>query len=135
MGIGDTIRVSLSGEPLDEVDAGNEILRSLGLGAAMPNVVSCPTCGRTRLDVPGIATRVSEYLRGIDIPLTIAIMGCVVNGPGECRNADAGIAGGDDKVLVYRSGDFTHSVPSDQAYEAIIAEIDALVAAGGRHRD
>lgn len=134
MGIGDTIRVSLSGEPLSEVDAGKEILRSLGLASAMPNVVSCPTCGRTRLDVPAIATRVSEYLRGIDIPLTIAIMGCVVNGPGECRDADAGIAGGDDKVLVYRGGEFTHSAHADQAYEAIIAEIDALVAAGGRHR-
>jgi (E)-4-hydroxy-3-methylbut-2-enyl-diphosphate synthase len=129
MGIGDTIRVSLSGDPVLEVDAGKEILRSLGMAPAMSNVVSCPTCGRTTLDVPGIATRVSEYLRNVDVPLTIAVMGCVVNGPGECRTADAGIAGGDEKVLVYRAGEFACSAPRDQAYEAIIGEIDSLVAA------
>ncbi len=129
MGIGDTIRVSLSGDPLLEVDAGREILRSLAMASPMPNVISCPTCGRTTLDVPGIASRVSEYLRGVDVPLTIAVMGCVVNGPGECRTADAGIAGGDDKVLVYRAGEFAYSAPSDQAYEAIIQEIDLLTAA------
>ncbi len=129
MGIGDTIRVSLSGDPVLEVDAGREILRSLNLAPGMSNVISCPTCGRTTLDVPGIATRVSEYLRSIDVPLTIAIMGCVVNGPGECRTADAGIAGGDDKVLIYRAGEFAYSAPGDQAYNAIVTEIDSLVAA------
>jgi len=135
LGIGDTIRVSLSGDPLAEVDAGREILRSLGQPSTMPNIISCPTCGRTRLDVPGIAARVKEYLRDVELPLTIAIMGCSVNGPGECRTADAGVAGGDDKVLVYRGGEFSHSAPASQAYEAIVAEINALVAAGGRQQN
>ncbi len=129
MGIGDTIRVSLSGDPLLEVDAGNEILRSLGLLSQGASVISCPTCGRTTLDVSSLATRVSERLRTVKEPIRVAIMGCVVNGPGECEHADVGIAGGEDKVLVYRSGAFIHSVSSDNAYDAIIREIDLLLSA------
>jgi (E)-4-hydroxy-3-methylbut-2-enyl-diphosphate synthase len=127
MGIGDTIRVSLSGDPLTEVEAGKEIVRSLGVGRAGPVVVSCPTCGRTTLDVPGIAARVTDDLRTVSRPLRIAIMGCVVNGPGECRDADAGIAGGDGKVLVFRNGQFLHAVPVEEAYPAISAEIGRLL--------
>ncbi len=128
MGIGDTIRVSLSGDPLLEIEAGREIVRSLGLSERGPSLVSCPTCGRTTLDVPGIAARVSALLLAIKEPVRVAIMGCVVNGPGECRDADVGIAGGDGKVLVYRGGAFLHSVPVDNAYEAIASEIYAAAA-------
>ena len=127
MGIGDTLRVSMSGEPLLEVDAGQEILASLGLRDAGPRIVSCPTCGRTTLDVPGIAARVAEYTRTIRLPLHIAVMGCVVNGPGECAQSDVGIAGGVGKVAVYRGGTFAYSVAVDEAFDTLIAEIDALV--------
>lgn len=127
MGIGDTIRVSMSGDPVLEVDAGREIVSSLGLRDLGPRIVSCPTCGRTTLDVPGIATRVSEYVRNITVPLHIAVMGCVVNGPGECAQADVGIAGGVGKVALYRAGTFAYTVPVDQAFDALQSEIDALV--------
>jgi (E)-4-hydroxy-3-methylbut-2-enyl-diphosphate synthase len=127
MGIGDTIRVSVSGDPLQEVAAGREILQSLRLAPPGPSVVSCPTCGRTTLDVPGIAARVTEYLRGVRTPLRVAVMGCVVNGPGECSDADVGIAGGDGKVLLYRAGQFVRSVPVDDACDTILAEIHTLL--------
>ncbi|MBN1855847.1 MAG: flavodoxin-dependent (E)-4-hydroxy-3-methylbut-2-enyl-diphosphate synthase [Dehalococcoidia bacterium] len=133
MGIGDTIRVSISGDPLLEVDNGREILRSLGLAQSGPQLISCPTCGRTTLDVPGLATRLSEYLRDIRIPLRIAVMGCTVNGPGECRSADIGIAGGVDKVMMYRGGTFLRSIPTEQAFEALTQEIASLAAAGSNH--
>ena len=126
-GIGDTIRVSLSGDPVQEVEAGKEIVGSLGVGRPGPVLVSCPTCGRTTLDVAGIAARVADDLRTVNRPLRVAIMGCVVNGPGECREADVGIAGGEGKVLVFRGGEFSHSVPADAAYEAISAEIERLL--------
>ena len=127
MGIGDTIRVSMSGDPLLEVDAGREILASLGLRDAGPRIVSCPTCGRTTLDVPGIAVRVAQYTRGIRLPLHIAVMGCVVNGPGECGQSDVGIAGGSGRVALYRGGVFAYSVPVDKAFDVLKVEIDALV--------
>ncbi len=127
MGIGDTIRVSLSGDPLLEIDAGNEILRSLGLLTLGASLISCPTCGRATLDVSGLAARISERLRSVRKPIRVAVMGCVVNGPGECQNADVGIAGGEDKVLVYRAGTFTHSVPTERAYDAIVTEIELLL--------
>jgi (E)-4-hydroxy-3-methylbut-2-enyl-diphosphate synthase len=127
MGIGDTIRVSMSGDPLLEVDAGREIIASLGLRDAGPRIVSCPTCGRTTLDVPEIAARVAQYVRTVSLPLHIAVMGCVVNGPGECAQADVGIAGGVGKVAVYRGGVFVYSVPVKEGFEALRIEIDALV--------
>jgi len=127
MGIGDTIRVSVSGDPLLEVAAGREILQSLRLAPPGPSVVSCPTCGRTTLDVPGIAARVTEYLRDVRTPLRVAVMGCVVNGPGECSDADVGIAGGDGKVLLYRAGQFVRSVPVGDACDTILAEIHTLL--------
>lgn len=126
-GIGDTIRVSLSGDPVLEVDTGREILRSLGLMQGGPMIVSCPTCGRTTLDVPGLAGRVQEYVRTIKSPIRIAIMGCTVNGPGECRHADVGIAGGEGKVALYCGGAFSRSVPAAEAYDALTVEIDRLV--------
>ena len=127
MGIGDTIRVSVSGDPLLEVAAGREILQSLRLASPGPSVVSCPTCGRTTLDVPGIAAHVAEYLRDVRTPLRVAIMGCVVNGPGECSDADVGIAGGDGKVLLYRAGRFVRSVPPEDACDTILSEIRMLL--------
>ena len=135
MGLGDTIRVSVSGDPLLEVDNGREILKSLGLMRTGPLLISCPTCGRTTLDVPELATRLSEYLRGITVPLRIAVMGCAVNGPGECRSADVGIAGGDGKVMMYRGGTFLRSLPTEQAFEALTQEIESLAAAGFNHEE
>lgn len=134
-GIGDTIRVSLSGDPLLEVAAGREILDSLGLVAPGPRIVSCPTCGRTTLDVPGLAVRVNELLASVREPLRVAVMGCVVNGPGECSHADVGIAGGDGKVLVYVAGEFVRSIPVDNAFECLAGEIHALLERRARGRD
>ncbi|MFW6102863.1 MAG: flavodoxin-dependent (E)-4-hydroxy-3-methylbut-2-enyl-diphosphate synthase [Chloroflexota bacterium] len=131
-GIGDTVRVSLSGDPVLEVDTGREILRSLGLMRAGPVIISCPTCGRTTLDVPGLAARVNEYVRTINSPIRIAIMGCTVNGPGECRHADAGIAGGEGKVALYSGGTFLRAVPTAKAYDALTSEIGRLVAGRAR---
>ncbi len=135
LGIGDTIRVSLSGDPLLEVAAGREIVQSLGLVHGGPSLVSCPTCGRTTLDVPGIATKVSQLLLSIDQPVRVAVMGCVVNGPGECRDADVGIAGGEGKVLVYRGGSFSHSVPVEDAFDVIATEIRMSAARMSRAHD
>lgn len=126
-GIGDTLRVSLSGDPLDEVVAGKAILQSLQHSPVGPSLVSCPTCGRTNLDVPGIAKAVSEYLLAVRFPIRVAVMGCVVNGPGECREADVGIAGSGEKVLVYRNGAFSHSIPAQSACQSLIAEIRATL--------
>ena len=130
MGMGDTIRVSLSGDPLLEVDAGREILSSLGLRRGGPSIISCPTCGRAMLDVVGIAGRLSQHLRGVDVPLRVAVMGCTVNGPGECRAADVGIAGGVGKATLYCGGVFLRTVPTDQAFAALTQEIGTLIAAG-----
>ena len=127
MGIGDTVRVSLSGDPLLEVAAGREILQSLGLAPPGASVVSCPTCGRTTLDVPAIAARVTEFLRDVRKPIRVAIMGCMVNGPGECSHSDVGIAGGDGKVLLYCAGQFVRSVPVGDACDTILAEIRTLL--------
>jgi len=133
MGIGDTIRVSLSGDPLLEVDAGREILRALGLMQAGPSIVSCPTCGRAMLDVVEIAGRLSQHLRSTDLPLRVAVMGCTVNGPGECKMADVGIAGGLGKAALYRGGAFLRAVPAEQAFAALTQEISMLIASGSSH--
>ncbi|NLE95893.1 MAG: flavodoxin-dependent (E)-4-hydroxy-3-methylbut-2-enyl-diphosphate synthase [Dehalococcoidia bacterium] len=129
-GIGDTIRVSMSGDPLLEVEAGREILGSLHLASPGPCVVSCPTCGRTALDVPVISARVAEFLRTVKEPIRVAVMGCVVNGPGECRDADVGIAGGDGKVLLYRGGAFVRSVPTEVACDVLFEEIRSVLQQG-----
>jgi (E)-4-hydroxy-3-methylbut-2-enyl-diphosphate synthase len=134
-GIGDTIRVSLSGDPVLEVDVGRELLRSLHLMTEGPTIISCPTCGRTTLNVAALAERATEYVRRFEQPIRVAIMGCTVNGPGECHHADVGIAGGEGKVAVYCNGAFNRSVPVDQAFEALTAEIDALVGRLQEQRD
>lgn len=125
-GIGDTLRVSLTGDPLDEVRVGYEILKSLGLRQRGVNFVSCPTCGRCQINLIKVAEDVERRLQGIDKRITVAVMGCAVNGPGEAREADVGIAGGKGEGLVFRHGEIVRKVPEDQLAEALLEEIEKL---------
>ena len=125
-GIGDTIRVSLTAAPEKEVAAGRELLRALGLCADTPRMVSCPTCGRTAIDLIGIADAVEERLQDIHKPITVAVMGCVVNGPGEAREADIGIAGGKGRAVIFRKGEVLRTVEESEAVEALMQEIENL---------
>lgn len=122
-GIGDTIRVSLTGDPVEEVKAANLILKSLGLKKGGISVVSCPTCGRTQIDLIGLATKVEEMVQDFDLDIKVAVMGCVVNGPGEAREADLGIAGGIGEGLLIRKGEVIRKVPEDELLEALRQEI------------
>ena len=126
-GIGDTFRISLTGDPVVEVKVANEILKALGLKEYGPTLVACPTCGRTSIDLPAIAAQVEEKLEGIDEPIEVAVMGCVVNGPGEARGADVGIAGGKGEGLVFRKGEIIRKVPEDQLVTELFKEIDAIL--------
>lgn len=125
-GIGDTIRVSLTADPVREVWAAQDILKALGLGRPGPQIVSCPTCGRTRIDLIRIAQEVEDKLRGCTKPITVAVMGCVVNGPGEAREADVGIAGGDGVGLLFKKGEIVRKVPESALVQALMEEIDHL---------
>ncbi len=125
-GIGDTLRVSLTGDPLDEVRVGYEILKSLGLRQRGVNFVSCPTCGRCQINLIKVAEDVERRLQGVDKPITVAVMGCVVNGPGEAREADVGIAGGKGEGLVFRHGEIVRKVPEDKLADALMEEIERL---------
>jgi len=127
MGIGDTIRVSLTGHPVHEVGVGYEILKSLGLRRRGVELISCPTCGRTRIDIISIAGRVEELLAGIDKPLKVAVMGCVVNGPGEASHADVGIAGGVGEGLLFRKGKVLRKVPESQLVDELIREVESII--------
>ncbi len=127
-GIGDTVRVSLSGDPVPEVAAGIAILRACGLRQGGVEVIACPTCGRTGIDVPGIARQVEERTRHITKPLKVAVMGCVVNGPGEAREADIGIAGGKDGGALFVRGREPRKVPADRLLEVLLAEIEKMAA-------
>ncbi len=118
-GIGDTIRVSLTEKPVEEVYAGFEILKSLDLRQKGVNFVSCPTCGRTQIDLISLAKRVEERFKNLDKPITIAVMGCAVNGPGEARGADFGIAGGVGEGLVFKKGEIIAKVPEDQLLDKL----------------
>ena len=109
-GLGDTLRVSLTGDPLKEMDAAWEILRCLGLRSRGPELVSCPTCGRTEIDLAWLAEAVEERLRGVKTVIKVAVMGCVVNGPGEAREADIGLAGGRDCAVIFRKGQVVRKV-------------------------
>lgn len=126
-GIGDTFRISLTGDPVVEVRVANEILKSLGLKEYGPTLVACPTCGRTSIDLPAIAAQVEEKLRGIEEPIEVAVMGCVVNGPGEARGADVGIAGGNGEGLVFRKGEIIRKVPEADLVPELFKEIDAIL--------
>ena len=126
-GIGDTIRVSLTGDPVNEVKAGFEILKSLGLRTYGPTLISCPTCGRTSIDLEKLATMVEARLENIKEPISVAVMGCVVNGPGEAREADVGIAGGKGEGLVFRKGQVIKKVPEECLVNELFNEIDKIL--------
>lgn len=123
-GIGDTIRVSLTGDPAEEIKAGQTILTSLGLRSFGPTLVSCPTCGRTQVNLIGLAQEVEEKISHLDMPIKVAVMGCVVNGPGEAREADFGIAGGCGKGIVFSHGQVLRTVPEDQLVASLLEEIE-----------
>jgi (E)-4-hydroxy-3-methylbut-2-enyl-diphosphate synthase len=125
-GIGDTMRVSLTGAPKDEVRVGYDILKAVGLRQRGVNFVSCPTCGRCQIDLIRVAEDVERRLQGIDMQITVAVMGCAVNGPGEAREADVGIAGGKGEGLVFRHGEIVRKVPEDKLADALMEEIANL---------
>jgi (E)-4-hydroxy-3-methylbut-2-enyl-diphosphate synthase len=125
-GIGDTVRVSLTGDPVEEIRVANEILKSLGLRQFGPTLVSCPTCGRCQINLVDIAETVEDKLKSLTKPITVAVMGCVVNGPGEARDADVGIAGGKGEGLLFSKGEIIRKVPEDELISALFAEIDKL---------
>ena len=125
-GIGDTIRVSLTDDPVQEVYAAKDILKAAGLQKEGVNIISCPTCGRTSIDLISLVNRVDEALKDCKKPITVAVMGCVVNGPGEAREADIGIAGGDGWGMIFEKGVQVEKLPYDQLLDALLRRIDAL---------
>ena len=128
-GIGDTIRVSLTGDPVVEVEVAKEILKSLGLRDGGVTLIACPTCGRTKIDLPKIAAQVEEKISGVEKNLTVAVMGCVVNGPGEARTADVGIAGADGEGIIFRKGVIVRKVPESELVAELFKEIDKILEA------
>lgn len=125
-GIGDTIRVSLTADPAAEIAAGLDLLAALGLRQNAVQFVSCPTCGRTAVDLIGIANAVEARLRTVQKPITVAVMGCIVNGPGEAKEADVGLAGGKGKVAIFKKGEVVRTVDEKDAVEELMKEIDTL---------
>ncbi len=126
-GIGDTIRVSLTDNPVEEVFAGWEILKALELRQRGINFISCPTCGRTQIDVINLARRVKERFRNITVPLTVAVMGCAVNGPGEAKHADIGIAGGINEGYIFKKGEIIAKVPENELFATLEKELSAMI--------
>ncbi|MBW2367659.1 MAG: flavodoxin-dependent (E)-4-hydroxy-3-methylbut-2-enyl-diphosphate synthase [Deltaproteobacteria bacterium] len=131
-GIGDTIRVSLTRDPVEEVRVGYEILRALGIRQHGVEIISCPTCGRCNIDLFGILEQVERALLTKSLPIKVAIMGCVVNGPGEAREADIGIAGCDDTGILFRKGDLVKKFPQDQLVDELLKEVARIETALGR---
>jgi (E)-4-hydroxy-3-methylbut-2-enyl-diphosphate synthase len=125
-GIGDTIRVSLTGDPLPEIRVAYEILKALNLRQRGAEIISCPTCGRTRINLAQLADKVEAKLQTVDKPIKVAVMGCVVNGPGEAREADIGIAGGNGQGLIFKKGEIIARVPEDQLLDMLFKEIDQM---------
>ena len=125
-GIGDTLRVSLTADPVEEVVAAKRILQAIGLRRSGPDLIACPTCGRTKYDMLSIAREVERRLEGCTKPITVAVMGCVVNGPGEASAADVGIAGGDGEGLLFAKGKILCKLPQDKLVDALMEEIDKL---------
>lgn len=124
-GIGDTIRVSLTDDPVKEIYAAQDILKAIGIGGGV-NIVSCPTCGRTRIDLIALAKKVEDATRHIDKNIKIAVMGCVVNGPGEAKEADIGIAGGNGEGLIFKKGEIIKKVPEEKLLEELLREVEQL---------
>ena len=125
-GIGDTIRVSLTDDPVEEVYAAKDILKAAGLRKEGVNIISCPTCGRTRIDLIGLVNQVDEALKGCEKPITVAVMGCVVNGPGEAREADIGVAGGDGWGMIFEKGEQKEKLPYDELLPALLKRIENM---------
>ena len=123
-GIGDTIRVSLTDDPVEEVYAAKDILKAAGLRKEGVNIISCPTCGRTRIDLIGLVNQVDAALKDCQKPITVAVMGCIVNGPGEAREADIGIAGGDGWGMIFEKGEQVEKLPYDQLLDALLKRIE-----------
>ena len=128
-GIGDTIRVSLTGSPVEEVRSAKLILKALGLRRGGVTVVSCPTCGRTQIDLIGLAAKVEKLVENMNLSIKVAVMGCVVNGPGEAKEADIGIAGGKGEGLLLRKGEVVRKVPEENLLDALKEELDRLASA------
>jgi len=126
-GIGDTIRVSLSGDPVEEIKTAKTILKTLGMRKGGIEVVSCPTCGRTNIDLIGLANAVENMVQGYDLDIKVAVMGCAVNGPGEAKEADIGIAGGLHEGLLIKKGEVVKKVPEDQLLQTLKDELDSFV--------
>ncbi len=124
-GIGDTIRVSLTADPVREIYAAKDILKACGIGGGV-EIVSCPTCGRTKIDLIGLAQQVEDICRSVDLDIKVAVMGCAVNGPGEAREADIGIAGGDGEGLIFRKGEILRKVPETELLNELKKEIELL---------
>lgn len=125
-GIGDTIRVSLTDDPVEEVYAAKDILKAAGLRKEGVNIISCPTCGRTKIDLIGLVNKVDEALKDCQKPITVAVMGCIVNGPGEAREADIGIAGGDGCGMLFEKGQQIEKLPYDQLLSALLKRIEEI---------
>ena len=134
-GIGDTIRVSLTRDPVEEVRVGYEILKALGIRHRGPDIISCPTCGRCNIDLFDIAGIVEERVATMTAPIKIAVMGCVVNGPGEAREADIGIAGGDGKGILFKKGEVVKTLPQAELTRVLLEELDKLEAAYCKSRE
>ncbi len=126
LGIGDTIRVSLSADPVEEVYAARDILKAAGVRKEGPELISCPTCGRTQIDLIGLANEVEERLKAVDKPITVAVMGCVVNGPGEASAADVGLAGGVGEGLLFKKGEIIKKVPQDKLVDELFLLMETL---------
>ena len=126
LGIGDTMRVSLSADPVEEVYAAREILKAAGVRREGPELVSCPTCGRTKIDLIALANQVEERLKSVDKPITVAVMGCAVNGPGEAAAADCGVAGGVGEGLLFQKGEIIKKVPQDRLVDELFGLIETL---------
>ncbi|MBQ7596336.1 MAG: flavodoxin-dependent (E)-4-hydroxy-3-methylbut-2-enyl-diphosphate synthase, partial [Clostridia bacterium] len=125
-GIGDTIRVSLTDDPIEEIRAANDILKAIGLKKDAVQIVSCPTCGRTKINLIELANKVEAALADCKKPLKVAVMGCVVNGPGEAKEADIGIAGGDGCALIFKKGEVLRKVDESEVVEQLLKEIENM---------
>ncbi|MGN1081231.1 MAG: flavodoxin-dependent (E)-4-hydroxy-3-methylbut-2-enyl-diphosphate synthase, partial [Acutalibacteraceae bacterium] len=119
-------RVSLTDSPAEEVGAARDILRAVGLKKSGVTLISCPTCGRTKIDLIGLATEIEKRLENFDRPIKVAVMGCAVNGPGEAREADIGVAGGDNEGLIFRKGKIIRKVPQELIIEELMKEIENI---------
>ena len=126
LGIGDTLRLTLTADPVDEVKAARQLLKAIGLRREGPDLIACPTCGRTQIDLIPMAEQVEKLLETVDKPITVAVMGCIVNGPGEARHADVGLAGGNGEGVLFKHGEIVAKVPEDRLIPELMKLIDTL---------